>query len=112
MEDVVRAKELYERALELRLSVGENPTPELSNLAQLSLQLKDTAAAEKFLVQARASAEKKDVVWIDYGSALVAEQKGELEEAQHWCKLALEQFAQLGVQRGVQNCQELLARLQ
>ena len=110
--DVVRAKELYERALELRLSVGENPTPELSNLAHLSLQLKDTAAAEKFLAQASRKAEQKDRVWIDYGWALVAEQKGELQEAQHWCKLALEQFAQLGVQRGVQNCQQLLARLQ
>jgi tetratricopeptide (TPR) repeat protein len=111
--DVVRAKELYERALELRLSVGENPTPELSNLAQLSLQLKDTAAAEKFLAQAsREGATQKDRVWIDYGSALVAEQKGELQETQRLCKLALEQFAQLGVQRGVQNCQELLARLQ
>jgi hypothetical protein len=52
------------------------------------------------------------VVWINYELAVVAEQKGELREARRLCKLALEQFAQLGVQRGVQYCQQLLARLQ
>jgi LuxR family glucitol operon transcriptional activator len=110
--DMVRAKELHERALELRLSVGGDITPELSNLAHVSLLLEDTAAAEKFLVQALASAGQKDVVWINYELAVVAEQKGELREARRLCKLALEQFAQLGVQRGVQHCQQLLARLQ
>jgi tetratricopeptide (TPR) repeat protein len=112
MRDIVRAKELHERALELRLSVGENPAPTLSSLAHVSLLLEDTTAAEKFLIQALASAGPKDVAWNNYELAAVAEQKGELREAQRLCKLALEQFAQLGVQRGVQYCQQLLARLQ
>jgi len=110
--DLVRAKELYERALELRLSVGENPSTELSNLAHVSLLLKDTAAAEKFLARALTTAGAKDVAWINYELAADAEQKGEIREAHHLCTLALEQFSQLGFKRGVEHCQQLLARLQ
>jgi tetratricopeptide (TPR) repeat protein len=110
--DVVRAKELYRRALELRLSVGENPTPTLSNLAHVSLQLNDIASAEKLLVRALAGAGQQDMAWINYGLAVVAERKGELQEARHLCILALEQLTHLGHQSGVQYCRQLLARLQ
>jgi hypothetical protein len=111
--DWVRAKELHERALALALSVGEDTISELSNLAHVSLLLQDTASAEKFLVQALATgAGLKDRAWINYELAGVAEQKGELREARRLCELALEQFTQLGIQSGVQHCQQLLGRLQ
>jgi len=110
--DVLRARELFERALELRLSVGERPAPTLSNLARVSLQLNDIASAEKFLAEASATAGQKDIAWINYEWAVVAEKRSELQEARHLCTLALEQFTRLGHESGVQECQELLARLQ
>lgn len=111
-QDWVRQKEWFELALELRRSIGDNTTPTLQRLAGLSLKLDDVASAEKFLAEASASAGKKDWPWINYRLAMVAEEKGELQEARHLCTLALEQFIRLGLERGVQGCQELLARLQ
>lgn len=110
--DVVRAKEMFERALELRLSVGENPSPTLSNLAHVSLQLNDIALAEKYLAEASVAAGQRDIAWINYDWAVVAEKRGELQEAWHLGTLALKQFTRLGYRRGAQECQEFLARLQ
>jgi tetratricopeptide (TPR) repeat protein len=110
--DVVRAKELYERTLELRRLVGEDPTPALGNLGHVSLQLNDIASAEKLLVQALAGAGKQARGWINYDLAVVAEQKGELQKARHLCTLALEQLDRLGLESGVQKCKGLRARLQ
>jgi tetratricopeptide (TPR) repeat protein len=110
--DFVREKEWYELELELRRSVGENPAPSLWGLAHVSSKLDDVASAEKFLGQALATAGQKDVAWINYYLAVVAEKKGEWREARHLCILALEQFTRLGHKSGVQECQQLLARLQ
>lgn len=110
-KEFVRAKELFERELELRRSVGENPAPVLARLGHLSLRLKDVPSAEKLLIEALKTAGPKDMAQINYDLAVVAERRGEVEEARSLCELALEQFARLGRQRGVQRCQKFLDRL-
>jgi tetratricopeptide (TPR) repeat protein len=111
-QDFVREKEWYELELELRRSISENPAPSLWSLARVSLKLDDVASAEKFLGQALATAGQKDIAWINYYLAVVAEKRGEWQEARRLGTLALEQFTRLGHKSGVQDCQELLARLQ
>ena len=110
-QDFVRAREWQGRELSLRQSTGQNQSPTLWRLGHINLRLGDVAAAESYLAQALDGAAPKDVAWARYGLALVAEQKGEIQEAQHLCELALEQFTRLGLANGIQECQELLARL-
>ncbi len=110
-QDIVRQKEWSEHALALRRSTGENTTPELSRLAHISLKLDDVASAEKFLAEASADAGAKDWPWINYSLAMVAEKKGEFQEARHLGTLALEQFTHLELKGGAQECQEFLDRL-
>jgi tetratricopeptide (TPR) repeat protein len=110
-QDYVREKKWFEHELKLRHSTGENPTPTLWALASVSLKFDNVASAEKYLVQTMTSAGKKDKPWINYVWAEVAEKRGELSEARHLCILALEQFTRLGHKVGVQECQELLTRL-
>ena len=107
----VRAKELFERELELRRSIGENPAPVLARLGHLSLRLKDVPSAKKLLIEALETAGPKDVAQINYDLALVAERKGEVQEARRLGELALEQFTRLGRKGGVRKCQKLLDRL-
>jgi len=107
-----REKEWDAIELKLRLSIGESPVPALGNLAHASLLLNDIASAEKLLIQALVNAGSKDRAWINYELAAVAERRGELQEARHLCDLALEQFTRLGLQAGIQYCQQLLDRLQ
>jgi tetratricopeptide (TPR) repeat protein len=109
--EFVRAKELFERELELRRSIGENPAPVLARLGDLSLRLKDVPSAKKLLIEALETAGPKDVAQINYDLALVAERKGEVQEARRLGEIASEQFARLGRERGVQRCQKLLDRL-
>lgn len=110
-QDFVREKEWYEHELELRRSIGENTAPTLASLAYVSLKLNDLASAEKFLGEALATAGQKDMAWINYELAAVAEKKGELQEAKRLGSLALEQFIRLRLERGAKECRELLARL-
>ncbi|HUV95587.1 MAG TPA: NB-ARC domain-containing protein [Anaerolineae bacterium] len=106
-----RAKRFFERELELRRSIGENPAPVLARLGHLSLILKDVPSAEKFLIEALETAGPKDIAQINYDLAQVARRKGEVQKAQRLGELALEQFARLGRERDVGKCQELLDRL-
>jgi tetratricopeptide (TPR) repeat protein len=110
--DFVRAREWGERELELRRASGENPSPVLARLGHLALELDDIASAERFLIQALVSAGPKDLASINYGLALVAEQKGERREARHLCELAIEQFGRLGMEERLQRARQQLARLQ
>jgi tetratricopeptide (TPR) repeat protein len=109
--DFVQAKELLERELELRGSTGQSQAPTLTRLGLVSLELDDVAAAEEFLAQASVVAGAKEVAWINHGRALIAEQRGKLQEARRLGALALEQFSQLGIESGIQSSRELLARL-
>ncbi|RLC76198.1 MAG: hypothetical protein DRJ03_11770 [Chloroflexi bacterium] len=112
-QNFVRAKELYERELELRQATGQRPGPALSRLGHIGLKLgDDVASIEELFVQAMNSAGPKDTAWIHYGLALVAEKKGESPEACHFGGLALEQFAKLGMESEAQSVQQLLARLE
>jgi tetratricopeptide (TPR) repeat protein len=108
---LAHAKELFERELEIRQSIGENPAPVLARLGHLSLRLHDVALAEEFLSQALETAGPKDVALVNYGLARVARRKGEVQEAWRLCELALQQYTRLGRERGVQRCQKFLDRL-
>lgn len=110
-QDFVREKELYEYDLALRRSIGENPAPALSSLAYVSLKLNDVGLAVKFLGEALATAKQKDMGWINYELAVVAEKKGEFQEARRLGVLALEKFTYLKLEDLVQECQAFLARL-
>ena len=109
--EIVRAKELFERELELRRSIGENPAPVLARLGHLSLRLKDVPSAKRLLIEALETAGPKDVAQINYDQALVAEREGEVQEARRLGEVASGQFARLGRERGVRRCQKLLERL-
>jgi tetratricopeptide (TPR) repeat protein len=109
--DYAHAKQWYQRELDLRHATGENPAPSLWRLGEVSFKLGDVAAAEKFFVETLDRGKPKDAAWAHYGLGLLAERKGEVQEAQHWAKLALEQFTRLGVTAGLQEIQELVARL-
>jgi len=110
-QDYVREKEWCELDLRLRYLTGENPTPSLTRLADVSLRLNDLASAERFVSQALATAEQADMGWINYVLARVAEKKGEFQDARRFCVLALKHYARIEWEGAVQNCQELLARL-
>jgi tetratricopeptide (TPR) repeat protein len=109
--ELAHARELFERELELRRSVGENPAPVLARLGHLSLELNDNPLAEELLIQALEIAGPKDLAWVNYGLALVAERKGEVQEARRLGELASEQYTRLGREGGVRRCQKLLNRL-
>ena len=113
-QDFIHARELRECALELRQSTGEGTSSPLMHLGYVSLKLDDITSAEEYFVQVLASAQRNEIAMArsNYGLALVAEQKDELQEARHLCELALEQFTRLGLESGVQDTQQLLARLQ
>jgi hypothetical protein len=106
-----RAKELHECALALRRSTDENPIPDLSNLAHVSIQLDDLKSAKGYLAQVPVGAGKKDAAWNNYELARIAEREGEIQKAIRLCELALKQFTQLRSKSGVRRCQQLLARL-
>jgi hypothetical protein len=102
---------LFERELELRRSIGENPAPVLSRLGFLSLRLGDNQSAGELLNQAKKIAGPKDLAGVNYGLALVAERKGDTQEARYLGELALEQFARFGREGYMRRCKELLERL-
>ncbi len=110
-QDFVSAKEWFERQLALRRLTGDQEVPMLSNLALVNLELGDIASAEKYLEEASAGAEKKDWPWLNYVRALVAEKEGKWLESRDLGVIALEQFGRLEHKSGVQDCEELLARL-
>jgi tetratricopeptide (TPR) repeat protein len=109
--EFIRAKELFERELALRRAIGETPAPVLVRLGYLNLRFDNDMAAQTFLTQALEIAGPGHLAGVHYGLALVAERKGEVEEARRLCQLASEQYARLGREGGVQKCQKLLARL-
>jgi tetratricopeptide (TPR) repeat protein len=109
--DLARAREWYERELELRRLTGDYPVPILSALARVSLQLDEVASAEEYLHEASTNVSEKDRPWINYGWALVAEKRGEWQTSRDLGSRALEQFTRLGQKSGAQKCQRLLARL-
>ncbi|MBN1657562.1 MAG: AAA family ATPase, partial [Anaerolineae bacterium] len=108
--DLERAKKLLELELALRASIGENISPVLSRLGSISLELHDLVSAEKYLAQALVGDWPKERAWANYRLALIAEQRGEMQEARHLCQLALQQLNWLGMSN-VQEVQKLLARL-
>jgi hypothetical protein len=75
------------------------------------LDLNDRPLAEELLTEALDTTGPKDLPRINYGLALVAEQKGEVREARRLAELASEQFARLGRKGYVRECQKLLRRL-
>jgi tetratricopeptide (TPR) repeat protein len=112
-QDFVRAKELYEHELKLRQTTGEGLAPALSRLGHVSIKLgDDVASIGKLFVQAMDTAGPKDMAWINYGLALVAEKRGESLEARHFGELALKQFTKLGMESETQDVRQLLARLE
>jgi len=110
-QDFVRAREWYERELELRRLTGDYPVPILSALAQVSLRLDEVASAEEYLREASTNVSEKDRPWINYAWGLMAEKTGEWQVARDLGLRALEQFTRLGQKSGSQKCQRLLARL-
>ncbi len=110
-KDFTRQKKWYEYELDLRRLIKENESPTLSSLAYVSLKLNDVSSAENFLVQAQVTAGQKDMAWINYELAVIAEKKGDLQEAWRLCALALEQSIHLGLKGVAQECRDLLARL-
>jgi hypothetical protein len=110
-QDSIRQKEWLEYELKLLYSIGENPDSALRRLAHVNLMLNDVTSAEKYLSQAWTSAGKVGKSRINYQWAVVAEHKGELQEARRLCILALEQFTRLGHENGIQECQRFMARL-
>jgi hypothetical protein len=77
----------------------------------VSPKLGDIASAKKYLLEASPHAGEKDRPWINYVRALLAERGGEWAEARGLATRALEQFTRFRERNGVQECQELLARL-
>jgi tetratricopeptide (TPR) repeat protein len=109
-ENYDEARESLELELELRRSVGENPTRMLSRLASLCLKQKDVLSAEKFLAQV-SSPRPRDLAGLNYARALVAEQKSEVQKALELAELALEQHRRFDYVRGEGRYKRLLRRL-
>lgn len=111
-QDYPRAKSLYESEVKLRELIGERTSSTLPHLGDiLLLQFHDVDAAEKTFVEALPGAGPKDLGHIHYGLALVAQRRGELQQARQWGQSALEKFAHLGMEKDAQQVQELLDRL-
>ncbi|MCP4543648.1 MAG: hypothetical protein GY832_41575 [Chloroflexi bacterium] len=110
-QDLVGQKEWHELRLQLRRSTGESTTPALLALAPISLRLGNLVAAENYLGQALVGAGKRDLPWINYELAVVAEKQGELQESRRFATMALGQFVHLERETEIQNCREFLARL-
>jgi hypothetical protein len=100
--------------LQLRRAVGESLVPTLSALGGVCLRLKDVDSAEKFLLEASTVKGKnnKDLPWLNYRLALLAEKKEEWKKAHDLASLAREEFARFGysLQR-IKMCEDLLGRL-
>ncbi len=110
-QDIAGQKKWHELRLQLRHSTGESTTPALLALAPISLRLGDLVAAENYLGQALKGAGKRDLPWINYELAVVAEKQGELQESRRLVTIALGQFIHLERETEIQNCREFLARL-
>jgi hypothetical protein len=109
--DFAGAKQYFEEELKLRNSLGESVAPVLARLGRASLELGDTASAEAFLAQAAPDAGPKDVALINCTLALIAQKKGDRQEAQRLGKLAAEQYKWLGMRKELEECNAFLNSL-
>lgn len=111
-EDWAQAKEWYQIELQLRRLIHDNLAPSWSGLASIHLELGDLEIAEQLLSDAAAIASQKDLAWVYYEGARLAEKKGDLARSLHKATDALDLFRRLGQKSGTNRCEALLRRLQ
>jgi tetratricopeptide (TPR) repeat protein len=103
----------YERELQFRRSVGENPTPSLIALGAVHRRCGELSLAEDYLDQASAKAGPKDQAWLNYELAVVAMKRGRLPEARHLARLSLDQYRRHHHGTiGVSSCERLIGRIE
>ena len=111
--DLRRARELNRESLSLKQAIGEDLASTHYNIAFLSLELNDLAAARDSFLQAMGYPyHRKYVALSRYGLAQVAEREGNRDEAQRQGRLAAAQLVQLGLDSWAREADALVERLE
>jgi tetratricopeptide (TPR) repeat protein len=103
-------EKLRKLELQLRSSAGESVARPLLRLVRFYLRRGNIQLAEEHLARVEAP-RPRDLANLNYTRALIAEKKGELQEAIHLAERALEQNKRFGSGRGRRKYQRLLKRL-
>lgn len=109
-KDFKNEEELKKLELQLRSSVGESVARSLLRLVRFYLRRDKIQLAEEYLAQVE-HPRPRDLANLNYTKALIAEKRGELQEAIHLAERALEQNKRFGSGRGRGKYQRLLKRL-